>query len=97
MNHQYIPTIYSTPIDKLDGTNWRNKIYMSLGRFGEAGEELRAEQRTTKYDVEEIRTDTIQYNTIVLEMMVISGNIGDHGVNKMNKSFNGVMRNFTRN
>ena len=67
MNHQYIPTIYSTPIDKLDGTNWwswRNKIHMSLGRFGEAGEELRAEQRTTKYDVEEIRTDTIQYHSI---------------------------------
>jgi hypothetical protein len=37
---------------------------MSLGRFGEADEELRAEQRTTKYDVQEIRTDTIQYHSI---------------------------------
>ena len=37
---------------------------MSLGRFGEAEDELRAEVRTTKYDIEDIRTDTVQYRSV---------------------------------
>jgi len=66
MNPQY-QSAHSASTDKLDGTNWwswRNKIHMSLGRFGEAGDELRAEVRTTKYDIEEIRTDTVQYRSV---------------------------------
>ena len=42
---------------------WKAKIYMNLGKFGEAGEELRSENRFTKYDAKEIRTDNVIYNT----------------------------------
>ena len=42
---------------------WKAKIYMNLGKFGEVGEELRSENRFTKYDAKEIRTDNVIYNT----------------------------------